>query len=114
MIDWIPLFFGLFMASIDVLMLGLIKGISLGWYKSLKIMIVPTIVYALQPWLFLSSLSYSTLIVMNLLWDLISNILVTIVGLVYFKEQIPFVKKIGVILSLISMLLLSYSEESSV
>jgi multidrug transporter EmrE-like cation transporter len=109
-IDWIPFGYGLLMASMDVLTLGLIKSVKMGWYRPLKAMILPTIVYALQPWLFLSSLSHSTLIVMNLLWDLISNILVTILGLVYFKETVSFTKKLGILLSLISIFILSLKD----
>jgi multidrug transporter EmrE-like cation transporter len=47
------------------------------------------------------------MIVMNLLWDLISDVLVTANGLLYFKETLSQKKFIGVIFSLIGIYLLS-------
>jgi hypothetical protein len=76
-----PFLYGLFMATIDVFMLGILKLVSTGAIKNMWWMAVPTLVYALQPWIFLQSLRVETMIVMNLLWDLISDILVTGNGL---------------------------------
>ncbi len=97
------------MALVDVFMLSIVKSVSLN-SRLLKWMIVPTIVYAVQPWIFLQSLEYETLIIMNLLWDLISNVLVTLAGLILFKESIGPYKMIGVILSFISITLLSLDD----
>ena len=97
------------MALVDVLMLSIVKSVSLN-SRLLKWMVVPTLVYAVQPWIFLQSLEYETLIIMNLLWDLISNVLVTLVGLILFQETIGPYKLIGVILSFISITLLSLDD----
>ena len=97
------------MALVDVFMLSIVKSVSLN-SRLLKWMIVPTLVYAVQPWIFLQSLEYETLIIMNLLWDLISNVLVTLAGLILFKESIGPYKLIGVILSFISITLLSLDD----
>ena len=97
------------MALVDVFMLSIVKSVSLN-SRLLKWMIVPTIVYAVQPWIFLQSLEYETLIIMNLLWDLISNVLVTLAGLILFKESIGPYKLIGVCLSLISITLMSLDD----
>jgi len=102
-----PLIYGTLMASIDVFMLGIIKSISTGAIKNIWWMAIPTFVYALQPWIFLQSLRFETMIVMNLLWDLISDILVTGSGLTYFKEKISNKKMAGVLLSLVGMYLMS-------
>ena len=97
------------MASIDVFMLGIIKKVSTqAWV--LKWMILPTLIYALQPWIFLSSLRFESLIVMNLMWDLISDILVTATGFLYFKERIGPYKTLGVILSFVSIVLMSLQD----
>jgi hypothetical protein len=87
MIDWVALTFGSVMASIDVLSLGIVKNVSGGSYK-MWTMAIATAMYALQPWIFLSSLSGSSLTIMNLMWDLTSDIMVTLVGLFYFREKI--------------------------
>jgi multidrug transporter EmrE-like cation transporter len=106
------LFYGLLMALIDAFMLSFIKAFDLGWikdigwFKGARLMIVPTIVYALQPWIFLEAMKFETLTVMNLLWDMTSDVLVTAVGLFYFGEQLSPRKMIGVVLSFIAMCLL--------
>jgi drug/metabolite transporter (DMT)-like permease len=102
-----PLIYGTFMATVDVFMLGIIKSISTGAIKNIWWMAIPTVAYAIQPWIFLQSLRFETMIVMNLLWDLISDILVTGSGLTYFKEKISSRKMAGVLLSLFGIYLMS-------
>ncbi len=105
----VPLKFGLMMALVDVFMLSIVKTVSLN-SRFLKWMIVPTIVYAIQPWIFLQSLEFESLIIMNLLWDVISDVLVTLTGLIIFKESIGPYKLMGVILSFISITLMSLDD----
>jgi multidrug transporter EmrE-like cation transporter len=102
-----PFLYGLFMATIDVFMLGMLKMISTGAIKNIWYMAIPTLVYAFQPWIFLHSLRVESMLVMNLLWDLISDVLVTANGVLYFKEKLSQTKTIGVLFSLIGMYLLS-------
>jgi drug/metabolite transporter (DMT)-like permease len=109
-INWIPLAYAAVMGSIDVFMLGIIKSISLNPSRFLKWMVIPTIIYAVQPWIFLSSLRFESLIVMNLMWDLISDILVTATGFLYFKEKIGPYKTLGVMLSFASIVLMSMQD----
>jgi drug/metabolite transporter (DMT)-like permease len=108
-LNWTPIAYGAVMASIDVFMLSMIKKVSTHALV-FKWMIVPTLVYALQPWIFLSSLRFESLIVMNLMWDLISDILVTAAGFLYFKERIGPYKTLGVILSFVSIVLMSLQD----
>jgi multidrug transporter EmrE-like cation transporter len=112
-IDWIPLLFGLLMATIDVFMLSLIKSISIDGTRMIRWMVLPTIIYALQPWIFLNSLKFESLVVMNLMWDVLSGVLVTLVGIIYFGEKVGFYKRIGVVLSLISVFLLATADGDS-
>lgn len=109
-LNWIPIAYGALMASIDVFMLGIIKLVSQNQSRLLRWMILPTIIYAIQPWIFLSSLRFESLIVMNLMWDLMSDIMVTGVGLVYFKEKLGPYKTLGVILSFASIVLMSLED----
>ncbi len=108
--DWVAIAFGSIMALIDLFMLGLLKIISKNESRLIRYMIFPTIIYALQPWIFLQSLRFESLTVMNLMWDLISDVLVTVLGLFYFKEEIGPYKKLGVALSLVSIFLMSLSD----
>lgn len=95
------------MALIDVFVLGGLKAKSLGMLNGVWLLPLAMIVYALQPIIFSKALSFESLTVMNLFWDLSSDLLVTIVGLFYFSEKLSPRRIIGVFLALISLLLLS-------
>jgi multidrug transporter EmrE-like cation transporter len=43
---------------------------------------------------------------MNLLWDLLSSVIVTIAGCFFFKEEICTTKWVGILLSFVSIYLL--------
>jgi len=97
------------MATVDVFMLGMLKAINLGWVSK-SLIFLPTLMYAMQPWIFLTSLNYESLTVMNLLWDVISDVFVTIEGLYFFQEKLSRTKMLGVGLSLVSIFLLSWKD----
>ena len=103
----LPLLFGVYMAIVDVFMLGILKAINLKWVSS-ALVFLPMIIYGMQPFVFLASLKFESLTVMNLLWDVASDVLVTITGLWFFGEKISRTKMVGVVLSLISIVLLTY------
>jgi multidrug transporter EmrE-like cation transporter len=103
-----PLVYGTYMATVDVFVLGILKAINLGWISK-TLIFLPTLIYAMQPWVFLTSLSHESLTVMNLLWDVISDVLVTVEGLYFFQEKLSRTKMLGVGLSLISVFLLSWN-----
>jgi multidrug transporter EmrE-like cation transporter len=105
----LPLLYGTYMGVIDTTMLGLIKGIHLGWFNK-SMMVVPTVLYALQPWLFAASMQYESMVVMNLLWDIISDLMVTASGLFFFKEKVSRTKLLGVFLAMIAVVLMAWPE----
>jgi multidrug transporter EmrE-like cation transporter len=105
----LPLLYGTYMGVIDTVMLGLIKAIHLGWFNK-SMMIVPTFLYALQPWLFATSMQYESMVVMNLLWDVISDVMVTASGLFFFKEKVSRTKMLGVFLAMIAVVLMAWPE----
>jgi multidrug transporter EmrE-like cation transporter len=111
MLDYTAILYGTAMALIDVGMIGLVKEISRSTVKYLGLMIIPTIAYAIQPWIFLSALRTETMTVMNLMWDLLSDVLVAIVGILYFGEKIGPVRMVGLTLAFISLCLLSWKED---
>ena len=106
MFAWKSLLYALAMASIDATMLGVIKHISIS--GSLLKMIVPSIVYAVQPWIFLSAMKFESLTVMNLIWDLISDLLVSLLGIFYFKETLNPIQMGGLCLGFVSLCMLAY------
>jgi multidrug transporter EmrE-like cation transporter len=122
MIAWRSLFFGFIMALIDTGMLGIIKKVSLTGPSNptnfvhtiqynLSYMFVPTLIYALQPWIFLTAIKTESMTVMNLMWDLTSDVLVSCVGLLYFNEKLSFVRMCGLFLAFVSLGLLSWKDD---
>lgn len=104
MFNLFPVAFATLMASMDAVVLGWLKDYTLGLI-SWKIVPLAMFVYGLQPYIFLKSLKYETMTVMNILWDLISDILVTATGLLYFKEKLTPVKQGALALAFVSILL---------
>lgn len=108
MIKWRTLGFGLLFGLIDSIALPTIKQVSLGglgrgW------MALPFLLYAASPFLFLKALlGGETLTIMNLVWDLMSDVVVTLIGLAVFSESIPPVKLVGVAFSFLSLFLMTY------
>ena len=75
---------------------------------SYKWMFVPFLLYAASPFLFLQGLKGESLTILNLVWDLTSDVVVTVIGLGFFAESISSTKMLGVCLSFIALFLMSY------
>lgn len=108
MINWIPLAYASLMAFIDTTVLALFKGYSLGNITWNAVIPFGMLLYSLHPYIFLHSLRYESMTVMNLLFDVISDVTVTMVGLLYFRETLSNMKKVGLLLAFIGIVLLSY------
>ena len=98
------------MALIDAFILSALKATDIGWIKWRGIFIVSMLVYSFQPILFYLSLRGNGLTIMNLLWDVMSDVLVTAIGLFYFSEKLSRTKQFGVLLSFISIVLLTWKD----
>lgn len=109
MFNLLPLGLAGFMALIDVVVLGWIKDYTLG---DLSAFYVPLgmLLYGTQPLIFLQSLRYETMTVMNIMWDLMSDVLVTGMGLLYFKERLTPIKQLALVMAFTSIVLFSYDE----
>jgi len=108
----IPLGFATVMAIIDSIGLGLLKQISTK-AVSFSFMPIAALIYAIQPFIFLKSLSYESMTVMNILWNLISDIIVTFVGIFILGEQIGFRKAVGIVFSFIAIYLFTFEDGHS-
>jgi drug/metabolite transporter (DMT)-like permease len=111
MLRSIPILFAIFMASIDAIVLPIIKHVHDG-NNNIQLLILPVIIYALQPLIFYLSLSYSTLTSMNILWDLMSDVIVTMIGLFYLKEVLPTTSKLGLLFAFIAIILFASTDVS--
>lgn len=108
--DLTALGFGGTMALIDGLILSSLKAYNLGWFQWRGIILISMVIYACQPLLFLESLKHNSLTVMNLLWDVMSDVLVSVIGLFYFQEKLTKFKKAGILLSIVSIFLLTWKD----
>ena len=104
MFNFIPMAFATLMAFMDVVVLGWLKEYSIGQI-SWKVIPLGMLVYGMQPLVFLQSLRYESMTVMNILWDVISDLIVTATGLIYFKEKLTTVKKFALVLAFIAIML---------
>ena len=100
----IGLLFGFGMALTDVFVMGILKQISLKKY-SIHWLGFAALIYACQPWVFLQGLNYTSMTMLNLNWDLFSDILVTISGLFFFKEAHTKRELLGICFAFIAIYL---------
>jgi drug/metabolite transporter (DMT)-like permease len=108
--DLTALGFGGSMALIDAFILSFLKAYNLGWIQWRGILVISMLVYSFQPIIFLESLKHNSLTVMNLIWDVMSDVIVTMIGLFYFSEKLTKFKKLGVLFSFISIILLTWKD----
>ena len=107
MLNWIMLLHGFALAFIDATVLPLLKLRFTHKVTGLWPLITAFIAYGSQTLIFFNSLCYETMTVMNVLWDVLSDIIVTIIGLFILKEVVTMKKIIGICLGFISLYLLS-------
>jgi multidrug transporter EmrE-like cation transporter len=102
--------YGLGFGALDATALPIVKAVSNGanplW------MAIPALLYGASPFLLLSALRHETLTVMNLIWDLTSDVVVTFIGLIVFGETISPAKGLGVAFSFIALTLMSYENHA--
>ena len=102
--------YGLGFGALDATALPIVKGVSNGWHPAW--MIIPVLLYGASPFLLLSALRHETLTIMNLVWDLTSDLVVTFIGLILFGETISPAKGLGVGFSFIALTLMSYENHA--
>lgn len=97
------------LAATGVLSLVIIKRIasndlSYNWF------IVPFLINVLSIYLVFIGLKSSSLTIFNIEWNLISNILVTGIGMIYLKEINSVYQIIGLIFAFISIIILNFED----
>ena len=102
----LPVFFAVMMTLVDIFMMGTVKLITLGklpsWFFGLSMLS-----YGLQPMIFIQATRSGGIALSNLIWNLMSNIIITVLGVFYFGEKMRGVKWIGVGMGLFAMVLLA-------
>jgi multidrug transporter EmrE-like cation transporter len=107
----LPIVFGVCMAVLDIMMMSIAKYSSKGQIAYASALPLATLIYALEPYLFFKSLNYESLTVMNLIWDLTSDVLVTILGVFWFGESIKGLRWLAVLFAIFSLGLFAYTDE---
>ena len=108
--DLLPILFGLVMALIDISMMGTLKFVDQGKLAYNIGFPIATLLYAFEPYVFLKAMAHSNMLTTNLIWNLASNILVTLAGVFFFKEKIKGLKWLAIGLSLFSLGIFAYSD----
>lgn len=108
----LPIFFGSVMAILDIFMMSSVKMIQNGTMSYAFGFPFATIVYAVQPYIFLKALNYENMTVVNLVWNLMSDIIVTLQGIFIFGESINGLRWIAVSMSLVSLTLFAYTDSA--
>lgn len=112
MFNYVTLAYGFLMAIMDSFGLFIVKTVSNGGEKQLYRMIVPTLIYAMQPWVFLRAFRSETMTVMNIVFDLASDITVSLIGIFVFGEKISRLQLLGLFIGMIALVLLAQKEET--
>jgi drug/metabolite transporter (DMT)-like permease len=104
--NFYSLFIGFLLTINDLLSFGMCKYIHSN-NINIYYLLLPSIMYGFQIPLFFYGLNVSSMTELNIIWNLMSIILVTILGLFYFKEKISGIKTIALFLGLVSLILFS-------
>ena len=103
--------FATYLASIDSVVLPILKAKKLGMITGTWMFPLAALIYSIQPLIFYQSLSIESMTVMNIMWDVISDILVSVVGIFVFNEYLSPTQLCGLVLSVIGLVLLGYKEQ---
>jgi multidrug transporter EmrE-like cation transporter len=106
-----PVLFGTAMALIDILMMGTVKMVSKGSISQIVGVPLAVGLYTLEPLIFLKAMKYEGMVITNLVWNLMSNIIVTLQGVFIFGESVKGLRWVGVCMSIVSLSLLAYTDD---
>ena len=117
-IDWnwgnfslLPIFFGTLLASLDIAMMGIAKMVSQGTIPYYPGSALAVLMYAAVPLVFIRALNYQGMVVTNLVWNLMSNVIVTLQGVLIFGESIKGLRWLGIAMSLVALALMAYTND---
>jgi hypothetical protein len=105
----LPILFGVGMATLDIGMMAVSKITSKGELAYSTGLLLSTLIYAPQPYLFLKALKFENMTGVNLIWNLTSNLLVTLTGVFYFGESIAGMRWVAICMALFSLVLFAYT-----
>jgi multidrug transporter EmrE-like cation transporter len=107
--SFLPIVFGLAMALVDVVMMFTAKFVHLGAIPYNIGLPVAMAAYSAQPYLFIKGMNYEGMAAMNLIWNLSSNVIITLAGVFLFKESIRGLRWLAILMSVFSLGLFAYT-----
>ena len=110
--SFLPLVFGVLMALLDVGMMGVAKLTHQKKFSYLGGLLLSTAIYTPQPYLFLKAMNFENMTAVNLIWNLSSNLIVTLMGVFYFGEKIAGLRWVAIGMALFSLGLFAYSSNN--
>jgi drug/metabolite transporter (DMT)-like permease len=109
--SFLPYLYALLMAAIDAIAMPLLKAKKLGMLTGNWVFPFSSILYAIFPFIFYKSLSTNSMTVMNLLRDVISDVLVAMVGIFVFGESLSPLQWLGMVLAILGITLLGCCDD---
>ena len=106
------LFYGLILASNDVINMSIVKNISIGFLTQ-NWLYIAYFLYGFQMIIFSKGVQVTGMSVLNLTWNLISNVVITLIGLFYFKENITHLERWGIIFAMFALFLFELAQYQS-
>jgi len=72
------------------------------------------VIYSIQPLLFNYNLMNTTMGMAetNIMWNVTSSVIVTIIGVYYFNETIEYNSMLGIVFGIIAIILLNYKKNA--
>ena len=107
----LPIVFGTLMALIDIAMMGTVKMTSAGGITTAVGVPLSMILYSLEPLVFLKAMKYEGMVVTNLVWNMLSDVIVTLQGVFIFGESIKGVRWVGIAMSIIALSIFAYTDD---
>lgn len=109
--NFLPYLYALYMATVDAIVMPLLKAKKIGILTGNWMFPLAALVYATQPLVFYKSLSSNSMTVMNLLWDVMSDVLVAIIGIFVFGETLSPLQWLGMVLAILGITLLGCCDD---
>jgi hypothetical protein len=105
------LFSGTGLAILDLIGYFVLGKTNLNQINYINGMTITLLIYTIQPFIMYKVLQMGgTVTILNLSWDCISSILVTLLGIFYFKDKISGLKIYGVMFSILAIFLFAVDD----
>jgi drug/metabolite transporter (DMT)-like permease len=101
------------MASVDGFIMSLLKALKTGLIKNSLVFPISMILYSFQPIVFYNALSIKGMAVLNILWNVISNVIVTLLAVIVFGEVLSAYQWVGIVTCLVGIVLVGSNPEST-